>query len=98
MEIEFGRLVNLLNALEEEPHLLDCDDDEYCLKIGDSEYLEQIVWCAEHVLINEDCTPNFELMDKLWNDHGFFVFPGERDSFGWLTGVIRTKKGLIIFG
>lgn len=31
-------------------------------------------------------------------DNGFNVFPGERDRFGWLTGCIQTKKGIIMFG
>jgi hypothetical protein len=29
---------------------------------------------------------------------GFPVSCGERDSFGWLTGVIRTRKGNIVYG
>lgn len=31
-------------------------------------------------------------------DAGFPVFPGERDSFGWLTGCIQTSKGILIYG
>lgn len=40
----------------------------------------------------------------LWENHeilkreGFPVFPGERDRFGWLSGCIQTKKGIIVFG
>jgi hypothetical protein len=40
----------------------------------------------------------------LWENHeilkhaGFPVFPGERDRFGWLTGYIQTKKGILVFG
>lgn len=40
----------------------------------------------------------------LWDNHeilereGFPVFPGERDRFGWLSGCIQTKKGVIVFG
>lgn len=39
-----------------------------------------------------------------WKGHrrlgnaGFEVFPGEQDSFGWLSGCIQTKKGIIVFG
>jgi hypothetical protein len=29
---------------------------------------------------------------------GFNVTPGDKDSFGWLTGVIHTKKGTINYG
>ena len=40
----------------------------------------------------------------IWDNHeilgeaGFSVFPGERDRFGWLTGCIQTKKGIIVYG
>ena len=35
---------------------------------------------------------------KWLGDSGFCVFPGERDSFGWLTGCIQTKKGYLVYG
>lgn len=34
----------------------------------------------------------------LLNEHGFQVFPGEQDRFGWLTGCIGTKKGYVLYG
>lgn len=35
---------------------------------------------------------------KLLKNAGFPVTCGERDSFGWLSGVIHTKKGMIVYG
>jgi hypothetical protein len=29
---------------------------------------------------------------------GYYVFPVERDSFGWLLGGVETTKGTITFG
>lgn len=29
---------------------------------------------------------------------GYSVYPGEQDSFGWLTGCIRTPKGVLMYG
>lgn len=29
---------------------------------------------------------------------GYNVFPGECDRFGWLSGCIQTKKGIIVYG
>jgi len=29
---------------------------------------------------------------------GFDVFPGEQDRYGWLTGCIEMKRGIIMFG
>jgi hypothetical protein len=49
-----------------------------------------------------------ELIDdnghNIWEYHqylreiGFDVFCGDRDRFGWLTGCIQTKKGILIYG
>ena len=35
---------------------------------------------------------------KTLDDAGFYVFAGEKDSFGWLSGCIRTKKGIVVYG
>ena len=32
--------------------------------------------------------PSFEMTQE-FRDHGYRVYPGERDSFGWLTGIVR---------
>ena len=32
--------------------------------------------------------PNYKMVQE-FKDHGYSVRPGERDSFGWLTGVVR---------
>lgn len=54
---------------------------------------------ANILLIDEKKgTPNFDEMDRLHKEHGYFIFPGERDRFGWLTACIETKKGIIVFG
>lgn len=58
--------------------------------------IQETVSLANDCLIC-DCKPNFDNIEIL-KKHGFFVYPGEKDSFGWLTGCIRTKKGIIVFG
>lgn len=35
---------------------------------------------------------------KTLKESGYNVFPGEKDSFGWLTGCIKTNKGIIVYG
>jgi hypothetical protein len=32
------------------------------------------------------------------NSRGYYIGPGEKDRFGWLTGVLTTSKGNIVFG
>lgn len=51
--------------------------------------------CCNHLI--KEGKPNYSNMDILRKE-GFSVFPGEIDSFGWLTGCVKTKKGIIVFG
>jgi hypothetical protein len=89
-------LVQLLRMLEASD-LPDNDDDEHYLQEVDHPLVSEIEAEANDVLIG-DSRPNFEVMDELFHTYGYFVFPGERDSFGWLTGCLQTKKGIIVFG
>jgi len=51
----------------------------------------------EDVLIKEGCEPNFKAHREL-RSFGFEVFRGGTDEFGWLTGCIQTKKGILVYG
>ena len=88
-------LVFLLNELENS-----ClpDDSETILRNNDHVSVKLIKQQANALLITKEGDPAFELIDELYHDHGYFIFPGERDGFGWLTACIQTKKGIIVFG
>ena len=92
------RLVECLNVLEasELPDVPEHDD--VYLQHRDHELICEIEGLANQVFIDEEGHPRFQDMDNLWHEHGYFIFPGERDRFGWLTGCIQTKKGIIVFG
>lgn len=51
--------------------------------------------CEELITNDGHCNRNNM---RLLKDAGFNVTPGEQDSFGWLTGCIHTKKGIIVYG
>jgi hypothetical protein len=82
-------------------------DDVYCFLTDDehpvnqTSYLKyiirQIVDIADMILITHDGKVNYELLRELRKDN-IKIGPGEKDSFGWLTGVIYTKKGKIVYG
>lgn len=40
---------------------------------------------------------DYEAKTKLY-EAGIKITPGETDSFGWLTGCVHTKKGIVVFG
>lgn len=44
-------------------------------------------------------SPSWRMMD-IFRNHGYDVYPGEKDSFGWLIGIVEEKKSgrRIVFG
>lgn len=52
---------------------------------------------AEYVLITNEGKPHPGNIRQL-SRAGFRVSPGDKDAFGWLTGVITTQVGKIVFG
>lgn len=52
---------------------------------------------AEELLI-AGSQPDYPAMRELTRLCGVTVGPGERDSFGWLSGCIHTNSGTIVYG
>ena len=54
----------------------------------------------EIIYLANDCRTGDEKFKNIITvrENGFDVFAGERDRFGWLTGCIRVKHGIIVFG
>ena len=49
------------------------------------------------LLISENGTLNWAIKEEL-DRQKIWVYPVERDSFGWVLGAVDTKKGAITFG
>jgi hypothetical protein len=49
------------------------------------------------ILITPEGSVNWEAKDEL-ESYGFWVYPVERDSFGWVVGAVETDRGVITFG
>jgi heterodisulfide reductase subunit A-like polyferredoxin len=56
-----------------------------------------VVSLADQVLITGDGRCNWSAISEVKNN-GFNVLPLERDSFGWLVGGIKTRRGVVAFG
>lgn len=99
MSIEL--LISKLKELETDETIPLDDDDAVYLTDGSADNLppliNEIVALADSELINN-------VGECIWDAHevlkenGFRVIKGEGDSFGWLTGVIITTKGRIVYG
>lgn len=74
------------------------EDTDIRLDVADHPLIDEIVFLAARLLITDKGEPEFDEMDRLYNEHGYFIYPGERDQFGWVTACLQTKKGTIVFG
>ena len=59
--------------------------------------LNKILSLADGLLISSKGGCDWDNISIL-QTKGYCVGPGEKDSFGWLTGVIETSKGKIVYG
>ena len=91
------RLVNALKAVE-------ALEDVKCSRTGMTAYIsdkrpeiDRAVNIADDVLITKTGDVDRVNIARL-KQEGYSVYPGECDSFGWLTGCIRTKVGILVFG
>ena len=91
------RLVAAIKAVTDDPTVVPSD----YLSNGSHDELpksvQAVIAIAEEALICDDGNPNFKAHREL-RAEGFPVYAGETDSFGWLTGVILTPKGQIVYG
>ena len=95
MECTMQRLVECLKSVETSSL---ADDSDRRLDPVDHPLIDEIRFIADRFLITDKGEPEFDEMDRLFKEHGYLVYPGERDRFGWVTACIQTKKGIIVFG
>lgn len=89
------RLVECLKAVDDSSLP---DNKDVRLDEVDHPLVQEIEHLATRLFIDDEGNPRFVEMDRLYQDHGYFIYPGERDRFGWLTACLETKKGFIVFG
>lgn len=88
MQNKIENLLNVLGAIEKVDYI---KAKQYLTNGEPKELVKEAVRLADEVLITSEGKPNYESINYL-KEHGFNVFPGEKDSFGWLTGCIKTSK------
>lgn len=88
------RLLQLLEQIDENADIKDYGDS---IIPSDQQDVQEATDIANDILITPSGGVNWEYVEIL-RDHGYPVFPLERDRFGWLVGGIATKKGTIAFG
>lgn len=96
-------LITALNEIEQATDLINRSlcDGKWWLTNGFEDDLDprvaKVVELADEYLITSDGQCNWHAHAVL-KGNGFLVTCGERDSFGWLSGIIHTKQGRIVYG
>jgi len=96
------RLIEVLKELDQRRDLPVQGEDPEFIAAGEDEDVDLAVELVNEVLL-ADCEPrepvNTEAR-KILHEAGFEVAPGEADSFGWLSGILRlpTAKKTLVFG
>ena len=98
-----AELIAALKAIEEDDSVLPKDylTTNWDEDTGTSIEVHPKVREASSMASVELCTDIMKgdgVYTKAICDAGYKVFPGERDSFGWLSGCIQTTKGIVVFG
>jgi hypothetical protein len=94
-EIMTSKLIEILKSIESDASIVEAD------YLTDGEVAHPLVLeavseaCGELITARGSCNwGNHQILSQA----GFRVRCGEKDSFGWLTGMIVTKKGLVVYG
>ena len=95
--LKIEKLLSTLRLIEADSNLPTPLDPELVNLTEENEKVRTAVVAAEAALITEEGRPNWDTI-KILRDAGYPVFQGESDEFGWLSGCILTRKGIIVFG
>ena len=96
-EISIERLINILKKIDNDEVSVKTFDGIIKRIFGNDMELALIEVLAGELLITSNGQCNWSNINRLKNE-GFDVFAGDRDDFGWLTGCIKTKKGILVYG
>ena len=94
-----NKLIETLQAIESNPNFVGNGHDYLTNGYYDDLHplVQKVVVLADEELITNDGSCNWAAHNLL-KRAGFAVSCGESDSFGWLSGVIHTTKGMIVYG
>ena len=86
-----------LAALIQEVEASDIPQHPY-LESTDHPLVPIIANMLQELFITTGGNMDYDAKDKFMLLHGYELYPVEYDSWGWILGGLRTKKGTIVFG
>lgn len=107
---KMNKLIAMINEAVVEENIRETETDnfedipeyDFYVKWSDSDVKDEVENLCSELFILENGSPNYENIYAFNNMRkDYYVGPGERDSFGWLTGVITTDGNtclVVVFG
>ena len=97
-------LLTMLKAIDESnlPDVNQEEEDVYLstrVKVYTdyTELISKVIEIADKALITDNGHCDWDAI-HIVRQHGYIVFAGEQDRWGWLSGCIQTKKGILVYG
>lgn len=99
-EIANNATLRKLDAIQNRTDLMFPEKDEFGRLVFDTnkddKELQEVVGLMDETFITSKGHPNYENINW-FKERGYRVFPGEKDSFGWLTAGIQKLGGPVLW-
>lgn len=92
-------MVKLMDSIFPDTSLHEMGDDGILYIKTDDDRVQQLLNYLDDLIIVSNGSVNYQNIQKV-NQYGYRIYPGERDSFGWLTGCVRKGYSgpILVFG
>lgn len=102
MEEKIKRLKELLVEHDNNKEIQYTDDSTryYNTNLRDNDIIKELEDLAYELFITANGRPNYDAINMAKRE-GINVFPGDKDSFGWLTGCVKLygqNHAILVFG
>lgn len=102
MEEKIKRLKELLIEHDNNKEIQYTDDSTryYNTNLRDNDIIKELEDLAYELFITANGRPNYDAINMAKRE-GINVFPGDKDSFGWLTGCVKLygqNHAILVFG
>lgn len=102
MEEKIKRLKELLVEHDNNKEIQYTDDITryYNTNLRDNDIIKELEDLAYELFITANGRPNYDAINMAKRE-GINVFPGDKDSFGWLTGCVKLygqNHAILVFG
>ena len=94
MFCDVSAIIYLLKKINEDETIDSETIDSEMINKATHPLVKAVIYLADEYLTGDD---NFKNIITVRNA-GYDVYAGEQDRFGWLTGCIEMKRGVIVFG